>query len=61
MENKKLPELLTRQELAAYLRVSTHTLRNYEIAGKIQPVRVGLKKYYQTTEISKLLSNGEKK
>lgn len=47
----KMPDLLTRSELASYLKVTPRTLHNYEERGLLHPVAMGRKKYYRQDEI----------
>lgn len=45
--SKKLPRLLTRVEVAVYLRVTTKTLRRWTLQGKIKPLRLGSERHAQ--------------
>ena len=54
MTNEKLPEILSRRELAKYLNVSERTIRNYELKKKLTPMQMGGKKYYALSEVLKI-------
>jgi predicted site-specific integrase-resolvase len=50
---------LKRAEVAALARVSTHTIRAYEIRGVLRPVRINARTIrYKAADVQKLL-NGE--
>lgn len=50
-EQPEKPRLLTRKELAAFLKVSLPTIHSWTKLGIIQSYRVGRKIYYKSTEI----------
>lgn len=55
MENS-LNSLMTRQEVARLLRVGKRTIRGYELAGKLHPVRLNRRVIrYNTPEVERLI------
>ena len=49
-------ELLTRQQLADYLRVSKQTIINWSKEGIIKPKFIGNRVYYKAEEVNNLLN-----
>jgi excisionase family DNA binding protein len=57
----EIPTLLTLCDLAARLRVSTHTIRAWVRQGKLQPVRLCRRLLFHPEEVSRLLSEADRK
>jgi excisionase family DNA binding protein len=56
----KLPELLTKQEAADYLKVSSSTIDNYRRTGILKAEIFGNHVRFRVSELEKLVSNNEK-
>lgn len=51
MANTKIPQLLTRQEVADHLRVSLRSIYNYEKRGYLKATRIGGRVLYRVDQI----------
>ena len=54
--SETLPEMVTRKDLATYLRVTERTLRNYQVRGLLHVISVGGKRFYLKDDVKKLLT-----
>ena len=50
-----VPQLLTLQEAATALRVSTHTVRNWVRQGRLHPVRLSRRVLFHPGEVKRLV------
>lgn len=54
-----LPRLITLNELAEKLRVSSHTIRHWVRQGKLKPVRVCRRLLFHPGEIARFLTDAQ--
>lgn len=52
-------EWLKSSEVRKFLKISSGTLQNLRIAGKLHPAKIGGIYYYQYNELERLLEKGE--
>lgn len=50
-----LPQLLTLEEVATALRVSTHTVRSWVREGRLHPVRLSRRQLFHLDEVKRLV------